>query len=103
MPTSIDSEKMEEIQGSDQTWVIDFWADWCAPCKKYAPQFKEAAEELETVEFGKVDMEENQQIGTQLGVRSLPTTLIIRNGEEVARKSGVLKKDELVSWIKENA
>ncbi|MFB6147971.1 MAG: thioredoxin family protein, partial [Candidatus Nanohaloarchaea archaeon] len=77
MPVDIDSEKMEEIQNSDETWVIDFWADWCKPCEKYAPTFESVSEEVEEVNFGKVDMEEHSSIGQDLGVRALPTTLIL--------------------------
>ena len=103
MPTKIDAEKMEEIQNSDEKWVIDFWAEWCGPCKKLAPRFEEVSEEIEDVKFGKVDMEENQQIGTSNGVRALPTLLIMQNGEEVARKSGAMSKKDLKDWIQENA
>ncbi len=103
MPTDIDSEKMENIKNSGDTWVVDFWAEWCGPCKKLAPRYEEASEEIESVNFGKVDMEENQQIGTSEGVRALPTLVIYRDGEEVARKSGLMKKDELKNWITENA
>jgi len=102
MPTDIDAEKMEEIENSDETWVIDFWAEWCGPCKKLAPRFEEVSEELDDVNFGKVDMEENQQIGTSNGVRALPTLLIMSEGEEVSRKAGAMSKKELKDWIQEN-
>lgn len=102
MPTDIDPDKMDEIQNSDDTWVIDFWADWCQPCKKLAPIFEEVSEEVNDVNFGKVDMEENQSIGTQMGVRALPTIVIMKGDEEVARASGVKKKDEFKSWVQEN-
>jgi thioredoxin len=102
MPTDIDPDKMDEIQNSDETWVIDFWADWCQPCKKLAPIFEEVSEEVDDANFGKVDMEENQNIGTQMGVRALPTILIMKGDEEVARVSGVKNKEELKSWIQEN-
>lgn len=103
MPTEIDADKMEEIQNSDETWVIDFWAEWCGPCKKLAPRFEEVSEEVDNAKFGKVDMEENQQLGTSNGVRALPTLLIMRNGDEVARKSGAMSKKELKDWVQENA
>ena len=102
MPTNIDSEKMEEIKNSDETWIIDFWAEWCGPCKKLAPIYEELSEEIEDVNFGKVDMEEEQQIGTQLGVRALPTLVIMKGDEEVARKTGSMPKEKLESWIEEN-
>lgn len=104
MPTEIDEDKMEDIQNSSETWVIDFWAEWCKPCEKYSPIFEEVAEEgVEDVKFGEVDMEEHSDIGQELGVRALPTTLILKDGEEVARNAGVLQHDELETWINEHA
>jgi thioredoxin 1 len=102
MPTSIDPDKMEEVQNSDDYWVIDFWAEWCGPCKKLAPVYEEVSEEMEDISFGKVDMQEHQELGTQLGVRALPTLLIMKNGEEVARKSGAMSKQKLKNWVEEN-
>ena len=102
MPTNIDSEKMEDIQDSDETWIIDFWAEWCGPCKKLAPIYEELSEEIDDVNFGKVDMEENQQLGTQLGVRALPTLVIMKGDEELARTTGATPKEKLESWIQEN-
>ena len=102
MPTDIDSEKMEEIQNSEETWIIDFWAEWCGPCKKLAPIYEELSEEIDDVNFGKVDMEENQQLGTQLGVRALPTLVIMKGDEEVARQTGAMPKEKLQTWIEEN-
>lgn len=103
MPTDIDPEKMEEIENSEETWVIDFWADWCGPCKKLAPRFEEVSEEMEDVNFGKVDMEEHQRIGTSKNVRALPTMVIYSGGEEVSRKSGLVSKEELKNWVEDNA
>ena len=102
MPTDIDAEKMEKIKDSDETWIIDFWAEWCGPCKKLAPIYEELSEEIEDVNFGKVDMEENQQIGTQLGVRALPTLVIMKGDGEVARQTGAMPKEKLQTWIEEN-
>ena len=102
MPVDIDSEKMEGVQNSDEYWVVDFWAEWCGPCKKLAPVYEEVSEEVEDVNFGKVDMEENQQLGTSMGVRALPTLVILKNGEEVARTSGAMPKQKLKSWVEEN-
>ncbi len=102
MPTDIDAEKMQEIQDSEETWIIDFWAEWCGPCKKLAPIYEELSEEIDDINFGKVDMEENQQLGTQLGVRALPTLVIMKGDEEVARQTGAMPKEKLESWIEEN-
>ena len=103
MPTEVDPDKFEEIQNSDEVWVLDFWAEWCGPCKQYAPVFEGVSEERDDVNFGKIDMEEHQELGTKLGVRALPTTLIIKGDEEVGRKSGVMNKSDLVSFIESNA
>ena len=102
MPIDIDPEKMEDIQNNEETWIIDFWAEWCQPCKMLAPHFEEASEELDEVNFGKVDMEKHQDIGTELGVRALPTLVIMKDGEEVARKSGAMNKADLMDWINSN-
>ncbi len=103
MPEELDSESIKQVKDSEETWLIDFWAEWCGPCKKLSPIFNEVSEEVDSVKFGKVDMQENQQLGTQFGVRALPTLLIVKNGEEVARSSGVMKKEELKTWIVENS
>ena len=103
MPTELDEEGLQEAMDSGETWVVDFWAEWCGPCKKMAPHFQEASEEVENVNFGKVDMEEHQQLGGKMGVRALPTLLILKDGEETARKSGLMNKDQLKSWIEEKA
>ncbi|PSG98882.1 MAG: thioredoxin [Nanohaloarchaea archaeon SW_7_43_1] len=103
MPTDIDSNKLDDIKNSDETWVIDFWADWCQPCKKLAPIYEDVSEEIDDVNFGKVDMEEHQELGTSMGVRALPTMIIMKGDEEVARTSGMKKKEELKGWIQENS
>ncbi len=103
MPQNIEPSDFENIQNSEETWVIDFWAEWCAPCKKLSPVFEEVSEEIEDVNFGKVDMQENQELGTKLGVRALPTLVIIKDGKELSRKSGAMQKEELAKWIKQNS
>ncbi len=103
MPEDIDPDRMEEIKNSDETWLLDFWAEWCHPCEKYSPIFEEVSEEVEDINFGSVDMEEHQELGTDMGVRALPTTLMLRNGEEVARSAGAMSKDELKKFIKKNS
>jgi len=102
MPTELDPEGLQDAMDSGEAWVVDFWAEWCGPCKKMAPHFEAASEELEEVNFGKVDMEAHSSLGGKMGVRALPTLLIVKDGEEVARKSGLMNEDQLKSWIQEN-
>ncbi len=103
MPEALDAERLDEIMESGETWVIDFWAEWCGPCKTMEPIVDEVSDELDDVQVGKVDIEEHQDLATQYGVRSIPTFLIVSGGEEVGRKMGAMEKQDFVSWIEETA
>ncbi|MEF8880237.1 MAG: thioredoxin [Candidatus Nanohaloarchaea archaeon] len=103
MPKHLEPNDLQEAIDSDETWIIDFWAEWCGPCKKLGPIYEEVSKEIDGVNFGKVDMEEHQQLGGKMGVRALPTLLIMKNGEEIARNSGLMSKEQLKSWIQEKA
>lgn len=103
MPEHLDPERLEEIQNSDETWVLDFWADWCQPCKKLAPVFEEVSEEVDSVNFGKIDIEEHEKLAQQFGVRAIPTMIIMEGEEQVDRKSGALDKESLKNWVESSA
>ena len=70
--------------------VIDMHAEWCGPCKIMAPEFEKAAKEIKGIKFGKVDVDQNQEIAMTYGVMSIPTTLFFKDGEQVDRHSGAL-------------
>jgi|APHM01.1.fsa_nt_gi Thioredoxin domain-containing protein len=103
MTTDIDQDTMAEIKSSEQTWVVDFGADWCGPCKKMEPIYEEVSASFDSVEFGKVDMEEQSDLATEFNVRALPTLLVLQGGDVKARTQGFMNEDDLEEWVEENA
>jgi len=79
--------------------LVDFWADWCGPCKMMAPHFANAATQLPEVRFAKVDTEACPQASAAHAIRSIPTLILFRGGREVARQSGAMPAADLVRWV----
>ena len=90
----------EVIVNSDLPVVVDFWAPWCGPCKMMAPTFKSVAKDypIKAI-FAKVNTEDNQMLGAQFGIRSIPTIVIFKNGVEVQRVSGALDENSLKQLV----
>ena len=94
----------QHISRNDIPVVVDFWAPWCGPCKMMAPAFAQAAAQLEPdVRLAKLNTEAEQTIGANHGIRSIPTMVMFRNGQEVARQAGAMGAADIVRWIRANA
>jgi thioredoxin 1 len=93
----------DEILKASQLAFIDFYADWCGPCKMMAPVVEELSEDYSgKVLFGKINVDENQNLAQRYGVMSIPTFLVIKDGEVVEKLVGGLSKEQLVEVIDKN-
>ena len=98
-----DNSFENDVKKSEKPIVVDFWAEWCGPCKQIGPALEEISEELkDQVIIAKHNIDQEPNTPTKYGIKSIPTMLLFKGGELKATKVGATTKSNIVSWIKEN-
>lgn len=94
------NEFKDEIK--EGTTLVDFFANWCGPCKMLSPVLDKLSDEIEGVKFIKVDVDTANEIAVEYGIMSIPTLIIFKDGKEVSKQIGLMPKEALIDFINEN-
>lgn len=90
----------KEVLESEKKVLVDFYAEWCGPCKMLAPIIDEIAEENENIKVVKINVDEAQELAEKYDVMSIPTVLVIKNGQEIERNVGYVEKETILNMLK---
>lgn len=95
------TENFDEVVGGSDIVLVDFWAEWCGPCRAFGPTYEAASEKHDDLVFGKVDTEAQQELAATFGIRSIPTLMIVREGVVLFSQPGALPGNALDSLIEQ--
>ncbi|MBQ8379932.1 MAG: thioredoxin [Clostridia bacterium] len=101
MVVEINNENFEqEVLKSNKIVLIDFYAEWCGPCQMLSPIVEQVAQENDNIKVVKVNVDENQSLAVEFGIKAIPTLIVIKEGKEANRAVGMLSKAELLELVK---